>query len=179
MWKLKHHPAQAAAYACVFDPGTALLVAGTVMAATGAVTTGMAASQAGKYSARASRQAAEHERQLAEVREQDFRREQSRLQARARALRAGSGVAYAGTPLLTDTDMLREIEHQAAIIRVGGEAQATRYEQEAQLARMRGRSAKTAGFIKAGSTLLTGFGEAYDKAFPVNKAPNDGTNTRT
>ncbi len=149
------------------------------MAATGAVASGMAASQAGKYSARASRQAAEHERQLAEVREQDFRREQSRLQARARALRAGSGVAYAGTPLLTDTDMLREIEHQAAIIRVGGEAQATRYEQEAQLARMRGRSAKTAGFIKAGSTLLTGFGEAYDKAFPVNKAPNDGTNTRT
>jgi hypothetical protein len=74
---------------------------------------------------------------------------------------AGSGVTSEGTPLLVDDAALDEALLGEATIRVGGQTRATRLEQQAVLSRFRGQAARATGALRAGSTLLTGFGEAF------------------
>ena len=131
-------------------------VASAAVSAVGAIQQGKAAEAAGKFNAEVARQQAEQERLIAERDARRFRQEQSRLLARSRALRAGQGVTGEGTPLLVDEATAGEIELGALTIRHGGLVRATRLEQQAQLDKFRGRSARQAGFIRAGSTLLTG-----------------------
>lgn len=80
------------------------------------------------------RQQAAQERVTALESEDDFRREQSRLTARRRAILGGSGVAIgSGSPLLVSEDFASEIELQALRLRAGGDLAATRLEQQAEL----------------------------------------------
>ncbi|MCZ6608035.1 MAG: hypothetical protein O7A64_10260, partial [Alphaproteobacteria bacterium] len=60
-----------------------------------------------------------------------------------------------GTPLLVAEAFFDEILIGEATIRAGGETRATRLQAEADLARFRGRAARTASLFSAGSTLLT------------------------
>lgn len=147
-------------------------VAGAAVSAVGAVRQGQAAKHQASYSAAVQEQQAAHERNVAAAKERDFRREQSTLQARRRAVLGTTGVETStGSPLLQAEDFAAEIELQARRIRAGGEVSATRLEQQAELERAAGKSAAVAGYISAGGSLLRGIGRSAYLLRPVPAKP--------
>ncbi len=151
----------AAASGAAAGKGTTLLLASAGLSAFGTLAQGFAQRQAAAFNAAILRQQAERARQAAERDADAFARRQNRVRASARARLAGSGVTSEGTPLLVDDAALDEALLGEATIRVGGQTRATRLEQQAVLSRLRGGAARTTGALRAGSTLLTGFGEAF------------------
>lgn len=110
-----------------------------------------------KFQAELAEQRAQREREIAARDAQDFERRERANLARSRALRAASGVEISeGTPLLVDRATNVEIELGRETIKAGGDTRGVRLEQEAQLRRTAGRNRQTAGFFRAGKTLLTG-----------------------
>ena len=142
---------------------TALLIAGGLGAAS-SLSQGIAANRQAKFEAAVGRQQATREREISAAEEDDFRRRQSAFLAERRAALGGSGVDVgSGTPLLSSEDFAAEVELQARRIRAGGETRATRLEQQASLTRAAGRSARSRGLFRAGSSLLSGFAEFNDR----------------
>ena len=161
--------------AAISTISTVATVVGTAFSALGAIQQGRQAEAQAQYNAQIqnrnaeiARQQAERERQIAEANEEDFRKEQRRLEARRRAQMAGSGVDIGtGTPLLQSSDIASEIELQALRIRNSGAAESTRLRQQADifdrqagLTRRAGRNARRAGLVRGGSLLIRGAGEA-------------------
>ena len=138
------------------------LIAGAAVSAVGAIKQGQAAKQQGGLQARILTQQATSEREQAAGREEDFRRNQSRVLASRRAALGASGVdPSTGSPLAVSEDFAGEVELQAQRIRAGGEVRGTRLEQQAALQRLSGRQAATAGFLRGGSLLLSGAGRTF------------------
>jgi hypothetical protein len=143
---------------------TAAAVASAAVGALSAIQQGRQQKQQSEFQAAVERQRAERERLIAASNEDDFRRQQSRLQASRRAALGGSGVeSSTGSPLLVSEDFASEIELQALRIRNGGEVNATRAEQNAQLLQVQGRNAQTGGFFRAGGSLLRGAEKVFGK----------------
>lgn len=139
---------------------SALSLGGAALGAVGNIQQGNAAARAGEFNARVSEQQAKAERDAAAAEGKDYRRGERRKLASSTAAYGGTGViSSAGSPLLVNEATVREIALGAARIRQGGEARATRLEQQAELDRMNARSSRTAGYIGAGSSLLSGFGK--------------------
>ena len=139
-----------------------LSAAGAALSAVSAIQQGQAAQSQANFQAAILRQQAERERQQAASDAEDFRRNQSRILAARRAALGASGVEPAsGSPLLVSEDFASEVEFQALRILSGGEVRATRAEQQAVLQRFAGRAARTSGFIRGGSLLVTGAGKAF------------------
>lgn len=89
----------------------------------------------------------------------DSRQRLKRLISSQRALYAKAGVDLAsGSPLLVLAETAAEGEREALSIRSGGRS-------DADLQRIYGRQAGSAGIIGAGSTLLTGLGTAGTNFF--------------
>lgn len=131
-------------------------LAGAAVSAAGSVAAGQAQANAAEFNAEMAQQQAEREQQIAVREAQDHRRRSSRLLAASRVRRAGSGVTSQGSPLLVDEATAAEIELGAQNILSGGAAKAYGFQQEAALSRSRASSARTGGYLSAGSTLLTG-----------------------
>lgn len=162
--KRKHHPAEPDTYAVCFDPGTI----GLILSVAGSIRQGIVAKQQSDLQAGVLRQQADHARLVAASDEEDFRRQQSRLMAKRRAALGASGIeASSGSPLLVSEDIAGETELGALRIRAGGEVSATRLEQQAGLLRFAGRAARTQGFIRGGSLLLTGAGKHFGAKKPA------------
>lgn len=139
---------------------SALAAAGIVTGVLGNLSAGRAQRDQADYQAEIAQQQAGYERAASESEADEFLRSQRRLLATARARRGGSGVDLtSGSPLLVDEDTIDEIAFQTARIRHGGEVQATRLEQGAQLRRAQGKAAQRASYFRAGSSLLTGASE--------------------
>lgn len=147
------------------DPVTivaGITVLGAAISAIGAIRKGGAERRQADFQSTILRQQAAQTRRQAEGAEEDFRRQQARLFATRRAALGGSGVQPAtGSPLLGSEDFASEVELSARRIRGGGELQATRLEQQAALEKFRGREARTAGFVRGGSLLVSGAGKAF------------------
>lgn len=158
-----------------------LLAASLALSAVGAVSSGMAAKKAADFNAAIALQRAQRERDIANRNADIFRRRQNALSANERARRAGAGVLPGtGTPLLVADAFLDEVLIGEATIRAGGETRATRLEAEASLARFRGRNARTAGFIRAGTTLLSGASFGFKEGIfklPTTTVPAGAGNT--
>lgn len=166
--KIGRRPSHCGNYAMCFDPGTLSLmatiatVAGGVISAVGAIRQGRASQVQGNLQGQILDQQAEGDRRQSEADERDFRSRQSRVLAARRAALGASGVdPSSGSPLLVGQDFASETELQALRIRTGGEVKATRAEQQAQLQRFQGRQARSAGFLRGGSLLLSGAGKAF------------------
>lgn len=150
------------------DPATIALMAkiatigSAAISAVGAIRQGQAAEAQSNLQAGILRQQADRDRQEAAAKEEDFRRNQSRVLAARRAALGAAGIEPAsGSPLLVSEDFAGEVELQALRVRSGGELRATRAEQQASLQRFKGRQARTAGFIRGGSLLVSGAGKAF------------------
>jgi hypothetical protein len=72
-----------------------------------------------------------------------------------RALYGGSGVDMAGSPLMVQADTMEQGEMDALAIRQGGNVAAAQKRSEANLMRMYGRNAASAGKSQAVGTLLS------------------------
>ena len=139
---------------------TAILI-GAGLSAVSAISQGQAAKKEAGFRATVAQQQAQREREVSDAEEEDFRRAQTTALAQRRAALGASGIDIGtGSPLLAASDFAAETELQALRIRSGGETRATRLEQNASLLRSSGRNAQRQGFMRAGSSLLTGFADA-------------------
>lgn len=146
--------------------GAIAAVASAGIGAVGAIAQGQAASKQAKFQAQLAEQQAAHARRVAAAQEGDFRHDQSRQMARRRAALGGAGIeGGTGSPLYVTSDLAGEIELNALRIRQGGEVEATRLQQQAELYRTAGKNAKRQAMFRAGASLLSGFGQAFAPQF--------------
>lgn len=124
--------------------------------ALGAIQEARASSAASEFNAKIADNNAIIAEQNAAADEGGQRRSASRQAASSRAAIAAAGVTLEGSPLEVLEDQALEAELDALNIRYGGRLQAGNYRSQAQLDRSAARSAKTQGFLSAGSTLLKG-----------------------
>lgn len=135
----------------------ALSAVGTVLSAAGSIAAGQAQAEAAEFNAEVAEQQAAAERDAAASEAKDFRRREMRQVSAARAARLATGVTLAGSPLLVDSSTVREIALGSSRLRHAGEMRGNRLDNEAQLERARAKSAVTASYLQAGSSLLGGF----------------------
>ena len=149
--------------------GTVLNAAGTFASAAGQSQQLQAEAAAAEYNAQVAEQQAAREVEVAETQAFDFRRSGEETRAATRARLAASGVAVdQDTSLLIEAEQAGEIERGVQRILQGGDINAIRQQQEAELNRLAGRSARsaakstlTAGALGAGGTLLSGVGNTF------------------
>jgi hypothetical protein len=102
---------------------------------------------------------AAQERQAAKAQADSFQRRQSRLLATSRALRAGSGVTSAGSPLLVDEATAAEIELGRLTLLAAGETRARRLKNFANLKKFEEFENRVqglfGGFSAGANTFLT------------------------
>lgn len=124
----------------------AFMIAGSVISAAGSISAGKAQKKAARQNALAARMQAEEDARRS-------RRQSDALLGRQRAIVAYSGTTMEGSPLLIAEDTGAEAETEVRHILQGGEARASAYLKA-------GSAAARAGYIDAGSTLLSGVGRA-------------------
>ena len=108
------------------------------------------------YTAKLAEEAGEESMAMAGIEAERHRDKIRRLKATQRASYAKSGVTMEGSPLEVLADTQAQADLQEMIIRHGGQVEANAYERKGMFARRAGRSAETAGYIGAGSSLLAG-----------------------
>ena len=124
----------------------AIAIAGSVVSAAGSIAAGNAQKKAATQNAALARMQAEEDARRS-------RRLSDALMGRQRAAVASSGTTMEGSPLLIVQDTAAEAETEIRHILRGGAARANAYLEA-------GSAAAQAGFIGAGSTLLSGVGRA-------------------
>ena len=148
-----------------------------VIAATGAIVSADAQRKAANTNADAQERAAEAAQQKANFDAQRQRESVSKLLSAQRALWGKSGLAMEGTPLLTLEDTAGQGELDTLAIRYGGDIGAARERSAANLSRMQGANAMTAGYFSAGSSLLSGAAQAGGYGAKKGNVPNRDTVT--
>lgn len=153
---------------CIFAAGIAgaLSAIGTVVGAAGSIASGISASNVDNYNAEVAQNNANAERQRAAY-EADITRGRVRQVIGAqRAAGADSGLDIrSGTPIavLGDSAKAGELDVLARLYQ--GNAAAVAYENDARRFKAEGKAAKMGGFINAGTSLLSGFGNMAAKNY--------------
>jgi hypothetical protein len=130
-----------------FALGTTLGTVGTGLGVIGAIQGGKAEAGAAQYNADAARAEAQS-------RETAQRAAAQRQLASIRAGVAKSGAMMAGTPLAVLSESAANAEIDALNTRYSGQREAALYES-------RGRNARTAGYLRAGTSLLSSAGKYF------------------
>jgi hypothetical protein len=158
------------------DLVTGMMILGgvsTLVSTAGAIQQGQAEREAAEYNAEVMRQGAQASRDKAEYDETIHRERIRRLLSSQRAEYGASGVDMAGSPLLVLEDTAAQGELDARAIRYGGEVEARQKLSQAEIYEQQGKSAKTASYYKAGSSLLSGGASIaktyYDAKNPVTR----------
>ena len=134
--------ASAGTVATMGTVGSVLSTVGTVVGAVGAI-------QGGRAEARSAQFNADSARQEAASREAAQRTAAQRQLGSIRAGVSKSGATMEGTPLAVLSESAANAEIDALNTRYSGQREAALYES-------RGRNARTAGYLRAGTSLLTG-----------------------
>lgn len=141
------------------------------LSAIGSITQGISANRAAKANAAQLQMQADRDRQIAQQEAGDLRDREARLRASFRAKSGGTGRNLEGTPLTVLSDLASEAEFQALRVLAGGETEANRAENEARIARFEGKSAQTAGFFRAGASVLKGASKFERDRKPTTQSP--------
>lgn len=135
---------------------------GAAASAAGGISQANAQKKQARFQANVSRQQAESERLAAEESERDYRKAQSSRLAQIRASMGASGTdTSTGTPLLALADFEGETERNALRIRSGGEIRSRRLDELGGFYDSAGRNAESAGYARAGSSLLSGAASGF------------------
>lgn len=140
--------------------GTALQALGVVASAGASVAGGISANNVAQHNAKIAENNATAARQQAAYEADIQRGRQRQIIGAQRAAGAASGLDITqGTPVavLGDTAKAGEMDILARLY--SGESAASAYENDAQNFRAGGKAQRTAGFINAGTSLLSGFGK--------------------
>lgn len=141
----------------------ALIIAaiGAVASAGSAIYSGEQQRKQQSYNADAMEEQARAERMKADYEAGILKRNADKMRARMRLNYLSSGVDISeGTAMMVMAEDAKQAEMDFQAIRYGGNAAAIRAKQEARMARYQGASAARAGYINAGTSLLTGAGQA-------------------
>lgn len=139
----------------------AVIAVGALASAGTAVYSGEQARKAQSYNADAMEEQARAERMKADYEASILKRNAEKMRARMRLNYLASGVDISeGTAMMVMAEDAKQAEMDFQAIRYGGNAAAIRAKQEARMMRYQGASAARAGYINAGSSLLTGAGQA-------------------
>lgn len=135
-----------------------------IIGAAGTLMQGDAANQAGKSEALQLQQEAGQERARSQLEASNRRRSARYAQSRALALAAASG-AGASDPTVVDIigNLAGEGEFGALAAMYEGETSARNLEYAGKVRRREGKAAKSASYLKAGATLLSGGSAWADK----------------
>jgi hypothetical protein len=139
------------------EPATMLAAASLAVGTVGTIKQGQAAKQAAGLQAELYRREAEREKQIGALNAKRVRDEGESLSATQRALLGASGgAAGTGSALLIQEDLAQETEFNARLAENNAAAAISSKNAQIVLARAEGRSAQTASYFRAGSTLLKG-----------------------
>lgn len=133
----------------------ALIIVAAVVAAAAAKRSADQKAKTIKREEKIAKQQAKRERQAGIAEANDFRRRNSRLLASSRALRAGSGISAAGSPLLVDEVTAGEIELGALRVRNVRETRRTSLRNQASLLKFLELETRVQGTINAGQAALS------------------------
>lgn len=154
--------------------GAGVMAAGQIQAGREAAAAGKSAQNINNYNAAIMEQEAKAIRAKGAFEQIRQAKEAARIKSTLRTKIAGQGAYGSG---LLEEEQAAELELEGLLI--GGEAETAARRAESQaildraagkLAKRRGKAAKTAGYIGAGATLLTGFGMAGGGASNTAKA---------
>ena len=132
----------------------AFLPAMSIVSAVGTGLSVISSIQSGKAESKAAQYNAESARREAQARETAQRTAAQRQLGSIRAGVSKSGATMAGTPLAVLSESASNAEIDALNTRYSGQREASLYE-------ARGRNAKTAGYLRAGTSLLSSAGKYF------------------
>ena len=132
----------------------AFLPAMSIVSAVGTGLSVISSIQSGKAEAKAAQYNADTARAEAQSRETAQRTAAQRQLGSIRAGVSKSGATMAGTPLAVLSESAANAEIDALNTRYSGQREASLYE-------ARGRNAKTAGYLRAGTSLLSSAGKYF------------------
>lgn len=130
--------------------------AGTAVSALGAITGATAAKAGGEYNAMVAENAAIATRQAAQYEEDRHRERVRSILSSQRAALGASGGGLEGSALEILGQTAADAELDALAIRYSGTVEAARETSRAAASRLEGRAARSAGYLRAGGSLLTG-----------------------
>src|SRR5262245_61027351 len=149
---------------------TLLIAAGTGMKAAGSLYEGAAGKAAAEYNAAVATRNAGLARSQAAADMGDKARENRRYLGELRANFGASGLAFEGSALDIFEDQAAEAELEQRRIRYSGELRAIGFTEKAELERMKGKAASTAGILGAISAVVEG-GSNYYRSQTLKRAP--------
>lgn len=143
---------------------TALSAAGTIASAVGGIAGAQQSAAVADYNAKVADNNARAEQQRAAY-EAGLQRDQvKRVVGAQRAAGAANGLdTTSGTPVAVLGDTAKQGEMDVLARLYAGESAANAYTNQAAQFRAEGKAAKTAGFINAGTSLVSGFGNLYSR----------------
>lgn len=133
-----------------------LALAGTAVGAAGQIAAGNAANATAQAQEQALEQQQEAERRSAAFEISQQQRQDDLEQSAARAAIGASGVGFAGSPTAVLTANRGQQQLDLEAIRYGSTLRQNALSTQADITRMQGRQARTAGFINGASTGIAG-----------------------
>lgn len=143
------------------DPITMMAVAGGI-SAVGSIAQGQASARAAEFNARISSANARLAEQRGDTQARLIRRQGRQALGRQRAAAAASGVAMEGSILDIMADSRYQIERDALTAKFNAGVEARGQQMQASVQRTQGRQAQVAGFMRAGTELLSTGSEIQD-----------------
>lgn len=138
-----------------------LMLAGTAISAIGQISQGNSANKIAQANAQLALQEGESRREAHKYEGLKLSREKNAMISEQKALYGASGVDISsGTPLDVMAKTAVEYERDIGMTGLAGDKAMLRAQNEAEIYKYQGKQAKTAGWLGAGSTLLSGFGKA-------------------
>jgi len=134
------------------------MAAAAAMSAAAQAKQAKAQAAAARFNAAAQRQLAVRQIKVGEAKADEQRRAGARVQSKLRARATGRGFAGFGTPLLVGEDAAAVTELGALTTLANAQTGAAGLNNSASLLRFNATQTEQIGAIRAGSTLLSGFG---------------------
>lgn len=135
----------------------AMLAGSTLLSAAGSIIGGQQQQAMYGFQAAQMKQQAAEERDAAKAEAEKIRRAKDRAQGEARAALAGSGVSVSeGSPIVIAQDIANRYEEDAFTALLNGDRRARSMNQQGAMYKMAGSNAMNAGYMGAGTSLLSG-----------------------
>ena len=141
--------------------GAILAIVAALVSAGTAIYSAQQQRKTAQYRAKLAEEAGEEVRAGTEFEKARAEREGKRLKSRQRAAYAKAGVRMEGSPLEVLADTQAQADLDEMIIKHGGYVTERAHQRSAMWERRAGKSAQTAGYIGAGTSLLSGAYSAY------------------
>ena len=141
--------------------GAILAIVAALVSAGTAIYSAQQQRKTAQYRAKLAEEAGEEVRAGTELEVARHRERTKRLRARQKVSYAKSGVRMEGSPLEVLADTQAQADLDEMIIKHGGYVTERAHQRSAMWERRAGKSAQTAGYIGAGTSLLSGAYSAY------------------